>query len=133
MISERDWILRMAKQLADFLARALKLGQQRRGEEAQSLLQGACTELFGVEYRILSMVDARSAVELLGDPARGLAFAQLIEAMAGLEVDPLRREARLRHALELVHEVRARASGSAEAAAAEARLHEALIELSRQG
>ena len=126
MFTERDWILRVAKELAAFIARALKLGEAQKNDEALELLQGACTGLFGMEFRILSMVDAKSAVDLLGEPARGLAFAELLEAMAKVEIDPLRREARLRHALSIVDEVRARAPKHADAAAQGERLERAL-------
>lgn len=131
MIRERDWILRVAKQLAELIARAMRLGQERREGEGQAILQGACGELFGVEYRILSMVDGASAVDLLGEPSRGLAFAQLLEAMAKLEHEPLRREARLRHALEVVQAVRAKAPASTEASSLEARLLEAVEALEK--
>lgn len=126
MFSERDWILRMAKQLAFFIARALKLGQERKHEEAIESLQGACVELFGIEFRVLAMVDARSAVELLGEPARALAFAELLEALGAVEADAARREGHLWHALEIVDQVRARSPQHPEAADLEARLRLAL-------
>jgi hypothetical protein len=101
MLSQRDWVMRAVKQLADFIARALKLAREDKHEQAIELLQGACVELFGVEYRVLSMVDARSALDLLGSAPRAQAFIDLVEAMAQAEVEPLRREARQQHADEL--------------------------------
>lgn len=71
-------------------------------------------------------MEVRSVVKLLGDPGRGLAFAQLLEAMGEVQADAARREARLRHALEVVEAVRARSPRHAEAAALEARLRRAL-------
>jgi hypothetical protein len=117
MLTDRDWLMRAVKQLADAIARALKLTREDKHQQAIELLQGACTELFGIEYRVLSMVDAASAVELLGDPGRGVAFARLLEAMAQAEPEPTRREARLAHLKEVAAVLAGRFPKHAEVAA----------------
>jgi hypothetical protein len=101
MLTERDWVMRTVKQLAEFIARALKLAREEKRDQAIALLQGACVDLFGIEYRVLSMVDAKSAIELLGSPARVKAFIELVETMAEAENDALRKEARREHVRQL--------------------------------
>lgn len=71
----------MAKQLAEAIARALKLANAAKVEEAPAILRAACAETLGIEYSVLSMLDAKSAIELLGSKERVLAFIQLVEAM----------------------------------------------------
>ncbi|MEW5741454.1 MAG: hypothetical protein AB1938_21210 [Myxococcota bacterium] len=104
MLTERDWVMRLVKQLADFIARALKLASEQRREEALEVLRQTCSTQLGMEYEVLSMLDAAAAVDLLGEPSRALAFVQLVDAMAEVEQrcnEPLRAEARRRHADEL--------------------------------
>jgi hypothetical protein len=117
MLSERDYVLRLAKQLAEAVARALKLSREAKPGEAASSLVEACSSTLGIEHRVLSMLDARSAVELLGEPERVAAYVQLVEAMADVEGKPALR---LR-ALELCDEGLAR-SRSADLEALRARL-----------
>lgn len=126
MYTERDWILRAAKALAVAIARAFKLGAQARPVEARRVLESACEEVLGVELRILSMLDATAAVDLLATTERGLAYATLLEAAASLEDDSARRALGLRHALAVVAEVRRRAPRHRDALALEARLHGSL-------
>lgn len=105
MLTERDWVMRLVRQLADFIARALKLASESRREEALELLRQTCSSELGMEYEVLAMLDAAAAVELLGHASRALAFAQLVEAMAEVETrsgEPLRAEGRRRHADELL-------------------------------
>jgi hypothetical protein len=117
MLTDRDWVMRAVKQLADVIARALKLTREDKHRPAIELLQGACVELFGIEYRVLSMVDAATAVELLGDAPRGLAFASLVRAMWQTEPDPLRKEARRAQLDELAGALARRFPANAEVAA----------------
>ena len=107
--------MRMVKQLAEFIARALKLANAAKPEEALSSLRAACGQALGMEYEVLSMLDAKSAVELLGDRSRVSAFIQLVEAMGDVDLranELLRARTRYQHALEL-----AEASGDQELAA----------------
>lgn len=81
MLSRSDYLMRLVKQLAEVVARLLKLRAERRDEDAEQALSDACAELFGIEHRVLNMLDAKSAAALLGDKARVDAYAQLLEAM----------------------------------------------------
>ena len=104
MLEERDYVMRLVKQLAEFIARALKLASAAKPEEALSTLQAACGEALGMEYEVLSMLDAKTAVELLGEAPRVLAFIRLVEAMGDVDArvgEPLRALTRYQHALEL--------------------------------
>lgn len=103
MLGERDYVMRLVKQLAEFIARVLKVASTQQADEALSTLRAACGQALGMEYEVLSMLDARSAVELLGEPARVLAFIQLVEAMGDVDAktEPMRALTRYRHALEL--------------------------------
>lgn len=81
MFSRSDSVMRLVKQLAEVLARAMKL--KTAGDEVKSkqVLQNACGEVLGVEFRVLDMLDAKSAVELLGEKPRVEAYLQLVEAL----------------------------------------------------
>ena len=104
MLGERDYVMRLVKQLAEFIARALKLASSAKPEEALATLREACSSALGMEYEVLSMLDVESAVELLGEPARVLAFIRLVEAMGDVDArgaEPVRALTRYQHALEL--------------------------------
>ena len=104
MLGERDYVMRLVKQLAEMIARALKLASTAQHEEALATLRAACGQALGMEYEVLSMLDAKSAVELLGQPERVLAFIQLVEAMGDVDArsgEWLRALTRYQHALEL--------------------------------
>lgn len=72
---------RLIKQLADVIYRAQNLQVEGQEEKAKQVLADACGELLGVEHRVLNMLDAKSAVALLGERARVDAYAQLVESM----------------------------------------------------
>lgn len=95
MLTERDWMMRVVAEMARLIARALKLGEDSKPDDARASLEDGCRELLGMEYRVLAMLDAASAVELLGSAARTLAFAQLLDALARLEPEPARRAMQL--------------------------------------
>ena len=118
MFGERDYVMRLVKQLAAFIARALALSSSAKPEEALATLREACSSALGMEYQVLSMLDAKSAVELLGEPARVLAFIRLVEAMGDVDarwVEPVRALTRYQHALELTEALLARRADLAEA------------------
>ncbi|MGV3622597.1 MAG: hypothetical protein ACO1OB_17390 [Archangium sp.] len=81
MFSRSDYVMRLVKQLAELLARAMKL--KTAGDEAKSkeVLKSACGELLGIEFQVLDMLDAKTAVELLGEKPRVDAYVQLVEAL----------------------------------------------------
>jgi hypothetical protein len=120
-VVSKDWLARVTRQLADFIARALGLAAAGKRKEALELVQSACGTLLGLDYGALTMVDARSAVELLGDTSRALLFVKLLDTMARVD-DPERAEVRTARALELLEVVLARSPGSKEAAALKAEL-----------
>lgn len=87
MLFERDWLLRILKQLVELIVRALKLAGAKKYDEALEILQSAPGTLLGIEYRILAMIDAASAVDLLGNVHRATVFVKLVGAMADAEAD----------------------------------------------
>jgi ABC-type nitrate/sulfonate/bicarbonate transport system substrate-binding protein len=80
MLSRSDYVMRLVKELAEVLARALKL-RAENPEQAKQVLIDACGELLGVEHRVLNMLDAQSAASLLGENVRIAVYAQLVDAM----------------------------------------------------
>lgn len=69
MLGERDYVMRLIKQLAEFIARVLEVASTQQADEALATLRAACGQALGMEYEVLSMLDAKSAIELLGTPA----------------------------------------------------------------
>lgn len=117
---DRDWIVRLTKEIARVLAAALRLNQQKQHDAAVQELEGACGPLLGIDFRTLAYVDAASAASLLGDAARIEAFASLLEALAQTHAasgDLARAASRRQHTLELSLEVLARAPAHAAALA----------------
>jgi len=101
---ERDYIMRLVKQLAALLAAVLKLKQEKKYDQALEQLQGAFPGFFGIEYRTLTAIDSASAGQLLGEAAKIKILARLIEEEAVVyhsRGDELRCAARQVHALEL--------------------------------
>lgn len=95
MFSRSDYVMRLVKQLAEVLARALKLKAAGDEHKAKEVLKNACGELLGVEFSVLDMLDARSAVELLGDASRVDSYLQLVEALGDTaRAEELRHHAR---------------------------------------
>lgn len=114
MITEKDWVLRLAQQIAQFVARALGLARAGRPEDALAELQRASSGGLGVELSALLVLSADSAVALLGDPRRAELFASLVEALAEVrrlcgDVDGQR--GKLAHALDVWDAARARFPG----------------------
>lgn len=114
MLVQRDWLARLIKQLAEFIARALKLVAAGKRDDGLKLLESACGELLGVEYRVLNMLDAKSAVELLYDPAKAMVFVRLLDAMAKIDT-PEAAAARTGRAIDLLHELLKHAPNNLEA------------------
>ncbi|MFT3838046.1 MAG: hypothetical protein QM723_13755 [Myxococcaceae bacterium] len=123
---ERDWVMRMVKQIVDFIARALKLAKEGKDKEAIELLESGCLEVLGIPWSALALVDSKSAAGVLGDGARVAAFGRILEERATIEamqgkvaLAAQRRE----HALEIYQEALARSPKNAEALAGVARLN----------
>ena len=122
---ERDYVMRIVKQLVELLARALKLKTQKRYDEAAQTVEGGCGELLGVEFDTLALVDSASAAQLLGTFVRIRTFARLLEELSGihrLDDDESHARTRARHAMEMYLEALARKADDAEALAGVERL-----------
>ena len=95
MLSRSDYVMRLVKQLAEVVARLLKLRAEGDEEKVKQVLADACVELFGVEHRVLHMLDAHSAASLLGDKAKVDAYAKLLDAAGDTaRAEALRRASR---------------------------------------
>ncbi len=119
-LHERDFILRLIKQLVEVIARALKAGKAGQSDEAQALLEAGCLSLLGMDFRSLAMVDAASAAGVLGDATRVLVLARLVAAMgevASTAGEQAHAASHRVHALELALEARARKPDLADASA----------------
>ncbi|MCI0570911.1 MAG: hypothetical protein L0Y66_09175 [Myxococcaceae bacterium] len=82
MSIQKDYIERLIERLVAALAAILKLGKSQKPEEALQKLHEAGGELFGLEYRVLRMMDAASVARVLDLPEKVEAFAQLVAAEA---------------------------------------------------
>jgi hypothetical protein len=115
---ERDWVMRVVQQLAELLARVLKLKVQQRYDEAAQVLEAGCLTVLGLEFSALTLVDSLTGAQLLSEVSRIRTFARLLEELASVhrEAGAL-AEARAcsRHALEMYLEVLARRSDDEEA------------------
>jgi hypothetical protein len=78
MSIQKDYLQRLIEQLADALAVLLKKRRAKEHAEVRGLVGDSCRELLGMDYAVLTAVDARSAAELLGHPMRVRALAQLV-------------------------------------------------------
>ena len=106
-IFERDYVMRLVKQLAELFARVMNLKAAKKNEEAAELLEAGCLTLFGIDWRTLAWVDSASAAQLLKEPARIRAFAALLEKRAELHEaadEPAEARSKWQHAFEMYRE-----------------------------
>jgi tetratricopeptide (TPR) repeat protein len=99
--------MRLVKQLAELFARALKLKQEKKYDEAGACLESGCLTLFGIDWKTLSWADSASAAQLLKEPARIRAFAELLEQRAELYEaagQPAEARSKWQHAFEMYRE-----------------------------
>lgn len=125
MLHEKDWVLRVVKQLVEFIARALKLAGQQKKAEALTTLESACGAALGMDWPAISLVDSASAAELLRDPVRIIGFAQVLEAMGQVHErcgEPEEARSKYQHALEMTCEALRRKPEAADAKALRERL-----------
>jgi hypothetical protein len=73
-----DYIERMIERLVAALAALLQAGQQEKWDEALDLVRQTSLSLFGMEYRMLVTIDARSVADVLGHPEKIKALARLV-------------------------------------------------------
>jgi hypothetical protein len=80
---ERDYVLRIVRQLALFIARLLKLKEDGELESAQDMLLSAYGEIFGIDRRILGYMRPEQLARALGS-SRAALFAELMAEEAEL-------------------------------------------------
>ena len=80
---ERDYILRIVRQMALFLARLLKLKEKNDLEAAQELLLSAYADLFGIDRRFVGYMRPEQIAHALGRE-RSAIFAELMAEEADL-------------------------------------------------
>ena len=79
---KKDFVERMIEQIADAIARLLKLKVEGKHGEALAEVRSVCQEALGMEYEMLVGVDAASAASLLGTPLKVRKLAELVRAEA---------------------------------------------------
>lgn len=110
MFDRSDYIMRLIRQLVDFIARIS--GYNRRGEHDKALVEAARAwdNLLDAPRELVDVVDTPSLARLLREPHKMRAAAQLLieegKAFAGKR-DPVMAALRYRKALELYIEARA--------------------------
>ena len=106
MLEERDYVMRAVKQLAELIARILKLALTDPAK-ARAELDDAARAALGMEPSTLAFVDAASAAQLLGRADKVTLFATILEAYGELELLTGANHAARRHflhALDVAHE-----------------------------
>lgn len=104
---ERDYVMRMVKQIAELLARAMGLKGQKKDQEAAEVLEAGCLELLGIDWKTLAWSDSASAAQLLREPVKIRMFAQLMEHRAQFHEDAGQAadaRSKFQHAYELYRE-----------------------------
>jgi hypothetical protein len=77
---EQDYVLRIAKQLADALARIMRL--RSREEEVLREVDAACGDLLGLPPGALDRLDAPTLIRLLKSPELAQQLADLVDEEA---------------------------------------------------
>lgn len=106
---ERDYVMRLVKQIAELLARALKLQLAKKHDEAAEVLESGCLSLFGMDWKTLAWADSASAADLLKDPMKVKLFASLVEERAKIHDaagEPADAASKFQHAYELYREAK---------------------------
>ena len=89
---ERDYLMRMAQQLAAAVARLFQLKQQEKYDQALQEVEKAYGELLGMNAQIVAMFDSTTLARLLGHAEKMKTLATLFFEQAELH--------RLNHELE---------------------------------
>jgi hypothetical protein len=122
-----DYILRLIKQVADFLARIAGHNRKQDFAAAVSEAERAWSEVLGVPRELVDVLDSPELAKHLRDPEKMRVAGQLLvaeaRAVAG-KGDPLGAGMRYRRALEMFCEARALDPTDADDAA--------ILELSRE-
>jgi hypothetical protein len=85
MMLDHEGLLRLLRRIADSVAKAIKVASGGKPDEAIEALRALCVSELGMELGVLSMLDAKSAVDLLGAHQRVLSFVTIVEAIADIE------------------------------------------------
>ncbi len=106
----RDWLQRLIEQIAEFVAKATGYVDNRKYESAIDTVARGWDEVLGVPRELVDRVEAPTLAELLREPAKMRAGAELLtleaRAYAG-KGDPLHAAVCYRRAYELYLEARA--------------------------
>ena len=81
---QRDVVLRWIEQIARVIAQMLKTGKPEDLELARQEIQAATDRLLGPLALLVPRLDLASAAELLHEPERLFAYAQLLDLQATL-------------------------------------------------
>jgi hypothetical protein len=131
VFEERDYVMKMVKQLAKLLAALLKLKSEQKYDEAVQSLEGACQDLLGLDFGALALVDSQSGASLLREVAHIRTFARLLEELSLVHADKgeeAKARARARHAFEMYCEALVRRGEDGEARAGIGRLQDRVDE-----
>lgn len=79
---EQDYILRLAKQIAEAVARMMGLRKGGRPDEALVVAEGAYGDLLGLPAGLIDRIDAATLARILGAPDKCRVVADLLEAEA---------------------------------------------------
>jgi hypothetical protein len=105
-----DYIMRLIKQVAEFLARIAGHDRKQDFAAAVSEAERAWSEVLGVPRELVDVLDSTALAKLLGDADKIRAAGQLLAAEARAVAgkgDPLGAGLRYRRALEMFCEARA--------------------------
>ena len=80
---DRDYVLRIARQMALFIARLLKLREQGDLDAVQDLLLSAYADMFGIDRRFVGYMRPEQLAQSLGRERAAL-FAELMAEEAEL-------------------------------------------------
>ncbi|WP_242395220.1 hypothetical protein [Anaeromyxobacter oryzisoli] len=78
MSLQRDWILRLAEQLSQAIARVAALRRQGRADEAVKEIANAAAGLAGIDLAMAASVDAAMLAGFVKEPPRTAALARLM-------------------------------------------------------
>lgn len=109
----KDYIEQLIEQFAAAFAALLKLRREKKLEQAEQLIRDTALSVLGMEYGTLTMADAASTAQLLGNSLRVAGLARLVFEEASLleqKGDSTRASLRWGLALELYLEARAMGS-----------------------
>jgi len=83
-IRTEDFFLRQIEMIGEMISHALRLKVESRFTEGLHLLHSGLHQLFGSQTEVLEMVDAATAAQLIGDPIKIRAYADILKTRAAL-------------------------------------------------